>query len=227
MGSGASGADPEGVAAHPQGLAQCRHWLATNLPGVKTEAEASNARAAERAREERGVAAIAADAAAETYGLVVLAPGIQDEPGNLTRFVILAAHDTPQPSGDDKTSILFSVRDEVGITDVRVSATGFGDGGVPSPDDGGLAADGSAMPTDGGASVDDGGMTTLDGAATSDDAAIPGSDAAIPGSDAAIGTPKDSGCACDLARGRPQANVGWIFAALLLALLRRRRRASS
>jgi chorismate mutase/prephenate dehydratase len=107
--------DVKTIAAHPQGLAQCRHWLTMNLPGVTTEAEASNARAAERAREEPGVAAIAAEAAAEAYGLTVLVPGIQDEPGNLTRFVILAAHDAPQASGDDKTSILFSVRDEVGI----------------------------------------------------------------------------------------------------------------
>jgi len=103
------------VVAHPQALAQCRGWLGTHLPGVATEQEASNARAAERARAEAGVGAIAAEAAADAYGLAVLAQAIQDDPGNLTRFVVLAAHDTEQPTGDDKTSILFSVRDEVGI----------------------------------------------------------------------------------------------------------------
>jgi chorismate mutase/prephenate dehydratase len=103
------------VIAHPQALAQCRRWLAEHLPAVATGAEASNARAAERARGQAGVAAIAAEAAAETYGLAVLAESIQDEPGNLTRFAVLSGHDAPQPSGDDKTSILFSVRDEVGI----------------------------------------------------------------------------------------------------------------
>jgi chorismate mutase/prephenate dehydratase len=103
------------VAAHPQALAQCRRWLAEHLPGVALEQEASNARAAERARDEPGVAAIASEAAAETYGLGVLARAIQDEPDNLTRVLVLAAHDAAQPSGDDKTSILFSVRDEVGI----------------------------------------------------------------------------------------------------------------
>jgi chorismate mutase/prephenate dehydratase len=92
------------VVAHPQALAQCRRWLAVHLPAVP-----------ERARAEQGVAAIAGEAAADTYGLAVFARAINDEPGNLTRFVVLAPHDTPRPTGDDKTSILFSVRDEVGI----------------------------------------------------------------------------------------------------------------
>src|SRR5438128_1535598 len=103
------------IVAHPQALAQCRRWLAEHLPAVATEAESSNARAAERARAEEGTAAIAGEAAAETYGLAVLSPAINDEPGNLTRFVVLAARDTARPTGDDKTSILFGVRDEVGI----------------------------------------------------------------------------------------------------------------
>jgi len=112
---GSSLAGVQRVIAHPQALAQCRRWLVEHLPGVPTEPETSNTRAAERAREEAGVAAIAAEAAAETYGLASLAEGIQDDPANVTRFVVLATHDAPQPSGDDKTSILFSVRDEVGI----------------------------------------------------------------------------------------------------------------
>ncbi len=103
------------IAAHPQALAQCRRWLAEHLPGVPTDAEASNARAAERARDEAGVAAVAGEAAAEVYGLQPLAHAIQDEPSNFTRFLVLAAHDAAQPSGDDKTSMLFTVRDEVGI----------------------------------------------------------------------------------------------------------------
>jgi chorismate mutase/prephenate dehydratase len=103
------------VAAHPQALAQCRRWLGEHLPGVRTEGEVSNARAAERARDRAGVGAVAAAAAAEAYGLAVLAEAIQDEPGNLTRVLVLARHDAAQPSGDDKTSILFTVRDEVGV----------------------------------------------------------------------------------------------------------------
>src|SRR5437899_10320737 len=105
----------ERIVAHPQALAECRRWRAEHLPAGPTEAEASNARAAERARAEEGTAAIAGEAAAETYGLAVLSPAVNDEAGNLTRFVVLAARDAARPTGDDKTSILFSVRDEVGI----------------------------------------------------------------------------------------------------------------
>jgi chorismate mutase/prephenate dehydratase len=103
------------VTAHPQALAQCRRWLATRLPGIPAEEETSNARAAERAAAEPGTAAIAAAAAATTYGLDVLAEAIQDGTSNITRFLVLGAHDCPDPSGDDKTSLLFSVTDEVGI----------------------------------------------------------------------------------------------------------------
>ena len=103
------------IVAHAQGLAQCRRWLGTHTPGVPLVEAARNARAAERARTEVGTAAIAAAAAAAVYGLHILADTIQDEPGNITRFVVLATHDSEKPTGDDRTSICFSVRDEVGI----------------------------------------------------------------------------------------------------------------
>ena len=113
--AGATRATIKRVVAHPQALAQCRRWLGRELPHARTEQEASNAAAAERAGKESGTAAIAAEAAAETYGLAVIAQAIQDEPGNLTRFLVLGQHDAEQPSGDDKTSLVMSVRDEVGI----------------------------------------------------------------------------------------------------------------
>lgn len=103
------------VVAHPQALAQCRQWLATHLPRVPTDPETSNSQAAERARRQPGTAAIAAEAAAAHYELAVLARAIQDDPGNLTRFLVLAEYDAEQPSGDDKTSILFTAKNEVGM----------------------------------------------------------------------------------------------------------------
>ena len=103
------------VVAHPQALAQCREWLATHLPGVAQAEAPSNAAGAERAAREAGTAAVAAEAAAHVYGLAVLARGIQDDAGNATRFLVLGPTDAPDPTGDDKTSLVVSVRDEVGV----------------------------------------------------------------------------------------------------------------
>src|SRR5262245_54381576 len=103
------------VVAHPQGLAQCRQWLAAHLPGIATGEEASNTKAAARAAGEAGTAAIAAEEAAAAYRLQVLARGVQDEVGNVTRFLVLGRHDNEPPSGDDKTSLVMSVRDEIGV----------------------------------------------------------------------------------------------------------------
>ncbi|MBI3247897.1 MAG: prephenate dehydratase [Deltaproteobacteria bacterium] len=103
------------VLAHPQALAQCRRWLATNLPGATVEEVVSNARAAELATADAHVAAIAGRMAAEHYKLNVLAAGIQDQSANFTRFAVIGRPQAPgQPTGHDKTSMLLSVRDEVG-----------------------------------------------------------------------------------------------------------------
>ena len=106
----------ERVLAHPQALAQCRRWLAANLPGVPTEEVASNARAAELAVGNPRAAAIAGRLAAEHYKLKIVAEGIQDQSANFTRFAVLSRDTRPsQPTGHDRTSLLFSVRDEVGV----------------------------------------------------------------------------------------------------------------
>lgn len=93
------------VAAHEQSLAQCREWLATHLPRVEIRPALSNAEAARQARDDPRLAAIAGSAAAETYGLNILARNIEDLPGNTTRFLVIGGQDVP-PSGEDKTSFV-------------------------------------------------------------------------------------------------------------------------
>jgi chorismate mutase/prephenate dehydratase len=104
------------VMAHPQALAQCRRWLAANLPGVATEEVSSNARAAELAAATSQLAAIAGRLAAEHYKLKIVATNIQDQAANFTRFAVLGREpQSSQPTDHDKTSLLLSVRDEVGV----------------------------------------------------------------------------------------------------------------
>lgn len=103
------------ILSHPQGLAQCRRWIATHFPKASLHETASTAKAAETASGHEDVAAIASRMAADVYGLAVVAENIQDQSFNATRFVVIGHDDSARPSGDDKTSAVFSVRDEVGI----------------------------------------------------------------------------------------------------------------
>ena len=103
----------EKLYSHQQSLAQCRGWLDRHLPNVERIAVGSNAEAAAIAREDPKAAAIASETAGEIYNLGVLAHNIEDEPGNTTRFLIIGRQEVP-PSGEDKTSLLISTKNEAG-----------------------------------------------------------------------------------------------------------------
>ena len=105
--------DIERVYSHPQSLAQCKHWLAANLPDAETVPVSSNAEAARRVRHTPDAAAIAGRHAAEVYGLPVLFANIEDHVDNTTRFLVLGRELLP-PSGDDKTTLLVAGRDGPG-----------------------------------------------------------------------------------------------------------------
>jgi prephenate dehydratase len=102
------------VLSHPQPLGQCATFLRERLPGVPHEITASTAEAARQAAAREGSAAIGSRAAAERYGLALLAEAIQDGEGNTTRFVLVAREDE-KPTGRDRTSIAFTLdRDRPG-----------------------------------------------------------------------------------------------------------------
>lgn len=100
----------EAVLSHPQPLAQCARYLRERLPGAERRAVSSTAEAVRSVSEsELPWAAIGARAAAELYGCVVLAEGIEDEPNNVTRFVWIAPSGVePSGGGEWKTSLVFS-----------------------------------------------------------------------------------------------------------------------
>jgi chorismate mutase/prephenate dehydratase len=101
------------VVSHPQALAQCRQWLAQHLPEVPTQEVTSTAAAAELAAADVTVAAIASELAARLYAVPVLRPRIEDNAHNSTRFLVIGRRPAG-PSGRDKTSILFAMRNEPG-----------------------------------------------------------------------------------------------------------------
>lgn len=106
--------DVRKVVSHPQALAQCRKWLEENLPDVPLVDVASTALAAQMAAEDETAAAVASEMAATLYGLQVVKSKIEDNPNNFTRFLVIGTK-TPDRSGRDKTSVMFSIKDEPGI----------------------------------------------------------------------------------------------------------------
>ena len=107
----------EAVCAHPQALAQCHAWLGNHLPNVERRPVSSNAEGARLASQDARLAGIASSHAATEFGLHVVAPAIQDDAHNRTRFAVVAhPHQHPQPkaSGHDCTSIVVSVANQPG-----------------------------------------------------------------------------------------------------------------
>lgn len=101
------------VCAHPQALAQCMNWLNRSHPGLERVPVASNAEGARMAAADCAIAAIAGESALQLYGLEAIAHGIQDDPMNRTRFLVLGRHRT-SPSGCDQTSLILAVPDRAG-----------------------------------------------------------------------------------------------------------------
>jgi chorismate mutase/prephenate dehydratase len=107
----------QAVCAHPQALAQCHEWLSNHLPRAERRPVSSNAEGARLASQDASLAAIAGARAASEYGLHLVAPGIQDDPHNRTRFAIVTRpdrHPAPQASGHDCTSLVVSVPNRPG-----------------------------------------------------------------------------------------------------------------
>ncbi|MCB0828999.1 MAG: prephenate dehydratase [Solirubrobacterales bacterium] len=108
----------EAVLSHPQPLAQCARFLRTELPGAELRVATSTSSAVrEVSGSERPLAALAPAAAAGIYGCVVLREGIEDEPGNVTRFIWLGPRDERDAGPPDdgppdgavwKTTLVFS-----------------------------------------------------------------------------------------------------------------------
>jgi chorismate mutase/prephenate dehydratase len=101
------------IYSNPQVFGQCRNWLLTHVPQAHLVPTASTTLAAQRAAQEKNTAAIGSYLAADIYNLPLLKRDIQDIGHNTTRFLVISTQDVP-PTGKDRTSILFSIKDKVG-----------------------------------------------------------------------------------------------------------------
>ncbi len=100
----------ERVLSHPQVLAQCARFLRTEVPGAEVIATTSSAEAIRSVGlTSEPWAAIGAASAADLYGCEVLRSEIEDEAGNVTRFIWIAPDAAAiDGSGDWRTTLVFA-----------------------------------------------------------------------------------------------------------------------
>ncbi|GAA4315099.1 prephenate dehydratase [Pontixanthobacter gangjinensis] len=108
--------DIKKVFSHPMALLQCKEFFKKH-PHIKLIEDADTAEAAKRISEEglKKTAAVASPAAAEMYGLEILAREIHTIKSNATRFLVLG-NEMKKPNGEmlDKASIKFDLKSERG-----------------------------------------------------------------------------------------------------------------
>src|SRR4051794_20197246 len=107
--------DVKSFGTFPHAEAQCRKWIAANLPDATYQIAASTAAAAEAVAAGSAPydAALSAPIAAATYGLEVLADGLGDNAYAVTRFVLVSRPvPPPLPTGSDRTSIVLFIRED-------------------------------------------------------------------------------------------------------------------
>ena len=101
------------IYSHPQALAQCQSWLRTNLPNCTLGEMESTAAAVQIVRGKKAEAAIGSELASQWYGMNILAESIEDNPSNMTRFLVIGEGEG-QATGNDKTSLIFATKDSPG-----------------------------------------------------------------------------------------------------------------
>jgi len=101
--------DIKTVCSHPQALGQCRNYLENHKWDITPAYDTAGSVKFIKEKQLINAAAIASEKAADLYNMKIIARDIADNPTNYTRFLILAQEDAP-PTGDDKTSIIFSAK---------------------------------------------------------------------------------------------------------------------
>ena len=114
------------IYSNPQVFSQCRNWIRRNFPNAELVPSSSTAKAAYLAKKDSWGACIGNKILADLYSLNIVASSIEDSIRNRTRFLVVSKDDS-LPSGNDKTSVLFSVKDKVGaLYDVLASFNKYG-----------------------------------------------------------------------------------------------------
>ncbi len=101
------------VYSHPQALGQCRKFIEEHnmktIPAYDTAGSVKIVKELDKAN----CASIASKAASSIYNMPIVTENIANSLNNYTRFLILSKNEV-QETGNDKTSIIFSIKHEPG-----------------------------------------------------------------------------------------------------------------
>ena len=104
--------DIKNVYSHAQALSQCSQFIKKNKFIEHVRADTAGSAEMISRNKKKNEAAIASTLSAKTYGLEIIKKNIENEPGNLTRFLVMGK-DLIQPEFEDKkyiTSFLFKLK---------------------------------------------------------------------------------------------------------------------
>ena len=122
--------DIKNIFSHAQALSQCSKFIKKNNLTEHVRADAAGSAEMISKNKKKDEAAIASTLSAETYGLEIIQKNIENEPGNLTRFLVMGK-DLKQPEFDNKkyiTSFLFKLKSKPAA--LYQSLSGFAINGV-------------------------------------------------------------------------------------------------
>ncbi len=97
----------------PQPLGQCGNWLRNHLAHAEVVEVVPTSLAAQKAKDDPSGAAIASNLAAKELNMPMIAQHLEDDPHNRTRFLVVG-YNEPAPTGNDKTSLMFNLRNRPG-----------------------------------------------------------------------------------------------------------------
>ncbi|WP_020406770.1 prephenate dehydratase [Hahella ganghwensis] len=105
--------DVEVIYSQASSLASCRQWLDEKWPGAQRVAVSSHEEAVTLAAKQKNAAAIAGEHCIGLFGVKSLAGNIEDRPNQVARFLVIG-RESIAPSGNDRTSVLITIKDEPG-----------------------------------------------------------------------------------------------------------------
>jgi len=103
------------VYSHPQALGQCSKFLEKHKYKIIPYYNTAGSIKLIKEKKLKHCAGIASERSARIYGMKILKKGIENNPKNYTRFLIIAKNVETIPTGNDKTSIIFTLKHIPGI----------------------------------------------------------------------------------------------------------------